>query len=51
MKLTSAVQTPDGSLNWNVLVLLFHTPKALPAVATFTLVVVVGTLKSSHQLK
>ena len=37
-KLTSAVHTPAGNLNLNVLSLSFHTPKALPAVATFTFV-------------
>ena len=52
IKLTSAVHTPAGNLNLNVLSLSFHTPKALPAVATFTFVED-GTLKFwfLHQLK
>ena len=52
IKLTSAVHTPAGNLNLNVLFLSFHTPKALPAVATFTFVED-GTLKFwfPHQLK
>ena len=55
MNVTSAVQIPEGNLNWKVLSLLFHTPNGLPAVATFTFADVVGTLKFStwflHQLK